>query len=173
MIKAIKDSANTEPNKAVYALQIEMVGNTASELLINHYGDFDKVLQATKEELSKIDGIGEVCANSIVETVKTKYFLNLYKTMKDFGIKFKKEKIENTNFKFKLSNLKICVTGTLSQPRTKIHTLITNNGGIVKDSVTKDLDYLVVGENCGSKIDQAMQYGINVISEKELINMLK
>ena len=173
LIKAIKDSANTEPNKAVYALQIEMVGNTASELLINHYGDFDKVLQATKEELSKIDGIGEVCANSIVETVKTKYFLNLYKTMKDFGIKFKKEKIENTNFKFKLSNLKICVTGTLSQPRAKIHKLITNNGGIVKDSVTKDLDYLVVGENCGSKIDKAMQYGVNVISEKELINMLK
>ena len=171
LIKAIKDSANTEPNKAVYALQIEMVGNTASELLINHYGDFDKVLQATKEELSKIDGIGEVCANSIVETVKTKYFLNLYKTMKDFGIKFKKEKIENTNFK--LSNLKICVTGTLSQPRQKIHSLISANGGIVKDSVTKDLDYLVVGENCGSKIDKAMQYGINVISEKELINMLK
>lgn len=171
LIKAIKNCVNVEPNKAVYALQIEMVGNTASELLINNYGDFDKVLQATKEELSKIDGIGEVCANSIVETVKTKYFLNLYKTMKDFGIKFKKEKIENTNFK--LSNLKICVTGTLSQPRQKIHSLISANGGIVKDSVTKDLDYLVVGENCGSKIDKAMQYGINVISEKELINMLK
>ena len=171
LIEAIKNSVNTEPSKAIYALQIVTVGNTASELLIEHFGNFDKVLTAKKEELSAIEGIGEVCATSIVETVKTEYFNNLYKTMKEFGIKFKKEQEIKTEGK--LSNKKICITGTLTRPRTEIQNLIKTNGGIAKDSVTKDLDYLIVGENCGSKIDKAMQYGINILKESELYEMLK
>ena len=173
LIAAIKNCINVEPHKAVYALQIEMVGNTASELLIDYYGNFDNVITAKTEQLSSIDGIGEICANSIIKTVQTEYFKELYSAMKKFGIKFEKEKIEASNQNLKLSGMKICVTGTLSQPRQKIHSLISANGGVVKDSVTKDLDYLIVGENCGSKIDKAMQYGINILSEQELIKMLK
>jgi len=66
-----------------------------------------------------------------------------------------------------------CVTGTLSQGRKVIASMIEDNGGKIKSSVGKSLDYLVAGENAGSKIDKANKNGVTIISEEELMDMIK
>lgn len=173
IIKAINACRNIAPEQAIYALQIETVGQTVSGILLNHYKHFDKVITATKEELANIQGIGDVCAESIVNTVTTEYFTNLYNRMKLFGIKFWINTQIQVTPKTELTDKKFCVTGTLWKTRAEIHAEIKEKGGIIKDSIVKDLDYLVVGTDAGSKLDKAIQLGITTLDETEFRKLMK
>ena len=174
IIAAIKDSVNKTPQQAVYALQIETLGESVSNIIIEHYGTFDEVLEASQEELSSIQGIGNVCAENIKKTIDTEYFKNLYKTMKEFGIKFGEEKIEKEKIDSPISGKTFCITGTLCfGTRSEFEKMIKEKGGIPKSTVTKTLDYLIAGDDVGSKLEKAISYGVKILSEKEFMILIK
>ena len=115
-------------------------------------------------EFSNISGIGELTSQYIVEGLKEKqFFINL--NLKH--IQFKKQ-IKSSN---KLNNKSFCITGTLSKSRKEFEKLIIENGGQL-GSVNKNLDYLIVGNDAGSKLDKAKSLGIKIINENEFLKML-
>ena len=127
---------------------------------------------ATTEELSEIDDIGEVMAKSLTDFFSEPQNLNEIKRLKEFGVNMKSftEIVENANFAGKT----FVLTGTLSTLNRKDATeLIEKNGGKVAGSVSKKTDYVVAGEEAGSKLTKAKLLGITILSEDEFTQMLK
>lgn len=173
LLDNIEKSKEVSLNKLFYALGIEYVGKTTSELLINHFKNFDNIVNATVEELINIQGIGIKVASSIHEYFKNVENLKIIEKLKEYGFKLemeKKEIIENEE----ISNKKFLATGKLTKfTREEIKEKIISNGGIYLSSISKNLDYLIVGENAGSKLDKAQKLDIKILTEEEFLNLLK
>lgn len=97
---------------------------------------------------------------------------NLIKNLKIIGLNFKSESKGKINSS--ISNKKFLVTGTMNQfNRTELHDIIEKNGGIIISAVSKNLDYLIVGENSGSKLEKAKKINtVNIISEEEFLKLI-
>jgi len=119
------------------------------------------------EDLVKINGFADIKARSFVDGWKSQKE-EIEKIMKHIKISLPKV----TDDSGSLSGKSFCVTGTLSTPRNNIHKLIESNGGKVSSSVSSKLDYLIAGEDCGSKKDKALKFGVKIISEKDLMDMV-
>jgi DNA ligase (NAD+) len=121
-----------------------------------------------------VKDIGEVVANSIYNTCRNKRFLSVVEKLKAHGLKFSlDESSAKGKINGKLNGKNFLVTGKLSVSRKEIENLIKENGGNILSAVSKNLDYLIVGEDPGSKLDKAKKLNINIIGEKEFIEMIK
>ena len=129
----------------------------------------DILLTSTSERLMKIEGIGPNTAQSIVDWSSRKPNIELINKLKTHGVwPVFKEKKTNTV----LGGKTFVITGTLpTLSREQAKSLIEENGGKVTDSVSKNTDFLVLGENAGSKLEKAKAIGINSISEEMLLEM--
>jgi DNA ligase (NAD+) len=169
LLNSIKNSTKKPFPRVLYALGIPNVGLKTAEILAENFGAMDKIIQATEEDLKAIKDIGDIVAKSIKDALKSDDYLELIYEMKKFGYKFEieeKEKHENVLGRF-------LITGSLSRPRSEIEEMIKAKGGIILKSVSKKLDYLVVGENPGSKLQKALKIGIKLIKEEELYKLLE
>ena len=117
------------------------------------------------KKLSSVNGVGFVRGNALLRGLEEKKSLsqNLFSR-----IKIKKDK----EVMGEAIGLSFCITGTLSRPRKEIEQKIEANGGTVRSSVSSALDYLVAGENAGSKIEKAKKNLVKIISEEDLYNLL-
>lgn len=166
--EAIEASRYTTPEKFLYSLGIRFVGERMSKLLLKEYKDIMRLLDATYEELVNLEGVGPIKAKAIYEYLfnpKNRDLVLNY--LVEF--KFKKEK----KLSNKLDQKTFLITGTLTRPRKEIEKLITDNGGTMLSSVSSKLNYLIVGENAGSKLEKAKKLGIEIIEEKDLNDFLK
>ncbi len=170
LLTAIERSKGTTFAKFIYALGIRHVGEFVARLLAERFKNLENLKKATKEELLKIDGIGEEIANSVVSFFREEKNLKTIEKLFSYGVHFIDE---NKEEKSKIAGKSFVFTGTLSKPREYFKELIERKGGIVRNSVSKNLDYLVVGENPGSKLKKAEQLGIKIIGEKELMELLE
>lgn len=170
LLSAINESKNKPFEKVLYGLGILHVGQKTAELLAQHFESIDKIMQARVDDLISVRDIGEIVANSIYTTCRSEKFIALVDKLKSFGLKFELEKKDTSN---KLRGKNFLITGKLSKGRKDIERLILENGGNVLVSVNKVLDYLIVGESPGSKLDKAKKLNVKIISEDDFMEMIK
>ncbi len=153
----------------IYALGIIHVGEQTAQDVANHFGSLDKVMKASIEEINSIENIGHAVSSSLYEFFHNKENLVFIEKLFTNGVT-----IDNTSIKkgLKLKGKVFVITGTLeSLSRDEIKKKIINEGGRISSSVSSKTDYVLVGEEPGSKYDDAKKLGIKILNEKEFLKM--
>ncbi len=163
LLDSIEKSKQQDLSRLIYGLGIRHVGKYAAQLLASKYSSIDELAKASEEELKEIDGLGDKSAESIVTFFATEENQKLIERLKDIGVKTKQER----KGWLPLQGKKFVFTGGLSISRPEASDLIKQKGGIVASSVGKDIDYVVVGENPGSKYNKAKKLNLKIINEEE------
>ncbi|MCK9578939.1 MAG: NAD-dependent DNA ligase LigA [Methanoregula sp.] len=181
ILVSIEHSRNAELAKLLYALGIRHVGEETAILIsqksikskVHKVSDLIFEMQKVNlEELQGIEGIGEIVGQSIYEWFRDKNNIEFLKRLEDGGIIIAKHITHNAERK--LSNKVFVLTGTLSKlTRDEAKDKIRELGGDVSSSVSKNTDYVVAGEEPGSKYDKAKELGVKIIGEEEFVKLLK
>ena len=170
LIDSIEKSKSQDLSRLIYGLGIRHVGKYASQLLASKYESIDKLSKATEEDLKEIDGLGDKSAESIASFFSTQENVLLIEKLKEHGLKTKKEK---TKEKQTLSDKTFLFTGGLENfSRNKASELVEKKGGIVKNSISKDIDFVVVGKDPGSKYEKAKKLKLNILNEEDFKKMV-
>ena len=157
--------------RVIVSLSIRHVGPTAAQALASHFKSIEAISQASAEELSKVDGVGGVIADSIVDWFKVKWHQEIVKRWSAAGVVMKLQERESTPQT--LAGLIFVVTGSLqSFSRDGINEVITAHGGKSSSSVSKKTDYLLVGEDPGTKLAKAQELGVTIIDEAKFKELL-
>jgi len=172
LIQAIQSRKEISLARFIYALGIPQVGEETAQDLAEYFGSLDKLKKATLEELLAIKDIGPETANSIYSFFREKRNLLLLKRLLKAGVKIispPKTKISKT-----LEGKTFVFTGGLKRfTREEAKEKVRQLGGEVSESVSKKTDFVVVGENPGSKLQKAKKLGVKTISEEEFLELLK
>ena len=175
LLQAIEASKQQPLNRLINALGIRGVGETMAEMLANNFGSIDGIRDASQETLVSIEGIGPNIAQAIADWFAQDSNNIIIERLKRFGLDPRVEiKSANAAEDLPLYGLNIVVTGTLqAYSRDGIKALIKENGGKSADSVSKKTDYVVVGDNPGSKAEKAAKLGVPIITEQQLLEMIR
>ncbi len=169
--RAINISKKQKFNKVLFGLGIRFVGERTAKILTENYRNIDNLIDAGFDELIEIEEIGEKITRSIIDFFQNEKNLKLIEKLKEVGVNFQSESIVKSN---KLSGKKFLFTGALQKyKRAEAAELVEKNGGKTISTVSKNLDYLVIGENPGSKLVKAQKIdSIKIISETDFEKML-
>jgi len=171
LLAAIDKSKNNLLAQLIFALGIRFVGARTGKILAEHFGSLDRLMEAPAEELRQIPEIGEKMAESITAYFHQEQNLRIINKLKKAGVNMEAKK---TAKKEVLAGKTFVITGTLpTLSRKEAQKLIEENGGKVSGSVSKNTDYVVVGEDPGSKYDKALALNITMLSEEELLRLLQ
>lgn len=175
LLASIEKSKERPYSKTLYALGIPFVGKFLGNVLAKKSKNIDRLSQMTKEELLEIDGIGDKVAESVYKFFRDEKSMEIIRKLQKYGVNFgkKDEEIDKKTVENgKLLGKTFLFTGKLQKfKREEIKDLIESLGGINLSSVSKKLDYLIVGEDAGSKLTKAKEIGtINILTEDEFIN---
>ncbi|MGM0498822.1 MAG: NAD-dependent DNA ligase LigA [Bacillota bacterium] len=166
VIDAIEVSKDREFLRVLYALGIRHVGIGAARILAKNFDSIEKIKAASAAELEEINEIGPVIAESIVGFFQERHNRDLLSRLKQAGIRLEKETGQE-NEKF-LDGLKFVFTGSLNNyTRAEVKDLVEKAGGRAVSTVSSKTDYLVIGDNPGSKYDKAQELGVEILSEAE------
>ncbi len=168
LISEIEKSKSAPLHKIINALGIPMVGEGTSLLLEKHFSTLKDLMNADLKSLESIEGIGEKTARSIVDFFSLEKTKRMVEKLISQGIGKKQTDDEAKPLK----GLKFVITGTLSIPRNDMKEYLTRLGGEVSSSVSKKIDYLVIGKNPGSKLEKAKAFGIRTLTEEELEKLI-
>lgn len=170
LLQGIAASKQRPLRRLITGLGIKGVGPTIAALLENHYPDLDALSQATLEDLEALEGIGPVIARSIVDWFRRERHRRILAKLKKAGV-WPVARREAPQAQ-PLAGLTFVITGTLqTMTREQAKAFIEAHGGRVVSSVSRKTDYLVVGENPGSKWQKAQQLGVPTIDEDTLYRM--
>lgn len=170
-LNAIQLSKQNDLSKLIFALGIRHIGNKAAKLLSEHFLDIDAILNATVEDFLRVDGFGEILAESAAEFFSLPETHSTIDRLRELGVNMKNLK-EVTDTRF--SGLTFVLTGTLpTYTRNDAAAIIEGFGGKVSSSVSKKTSYVLAGEEAGSKLDKANALGVKVINEAEFNDMIK
>ena len=174
MLQAIEKSKGNSLDRLLFALGIDEVGAKTSKILAKRYIDINSLAVADKEDLLSIKDIGEVMADSIYNFFRKEENLKLLSELESIGLN---TKYLNNNSNYKetaFKNKNVLVTGTLaSYKRNEVKDLLDDLGANVVSSVSKNLDYLIVGSEPGSKLEKAQKLGIAILDEEKFLDLLK
>jgi DNA ligase (NAD+) len=171
IFNAIQESKSRPLNKFLTAIGIRFVGKETADILSQNFTSIDELQNASKEELAKLDGIGEKIASSIENFFKEEKNISILAKFKEVGINPTEVRAEKASQIFEGKTF--VVTGTLSSMgRSEAQNLIKSHSGKVTSSVTKNTDFLVVGENPGSKYQKALDLGVIILDEKKFLEIL-
>ena len=171
LIDAIEQSKDNSLDRLITALGIRHVGSKASKLLARKYKTIDKLMEAKFEDLSNINDIGPIVANSIQEFFKQEQTKDLIKKLKAVGVNTSMKEEENIDNR--LEGKTFVLTGTLVEyTRQEATDLIEKMGGKTSSSVSKKTDYVLAGEEAGSKLTKAQDLGITILTEEEFKKMI-
>ena len=172
LLKAIDQSKKKPLSRFLYALGIMHAGQKAAYIMAQHYFILDKLMKAKKEELQEIHEIGGVIARSIENFFNLPATIALLEKFKKTGVNLTEPKINKV--KGRLSGKKIIFTGELdSTTRPEAAEFVKQLGGEVVSTISRNTDFVVVGENPGSKYEKALKLGIKILNEKEFKEMIK
>ncbi len=171
LFDGIEASKQKPFDKVLYAIGIRHVGERTAKVLAKNFESIDELGKSKKEDIEKINEIGPKIAESISSFFSNKENLELIKKLRKAGLNFKSEGKKNASDKFK--DKTFVLTGTLSKyKREEAAELIENSGGKVSSSVSRKTDYVLAGEEAGSKLDKAKELGVKVINEDEFEKMI-
>jgi DNA ligase (NAD+) len=171
LLAAIEKSKLRALSRLIYALGIRHVGEKAAYVLAKQFKNIDNLIRAKKEDLESIYEVGPVVAASIMDYFSLSQTKKLIEELKKAGVNFKEEEMRAKVTAF--SGKTIVFTGELKDySRSRAEELLRQSGGNTSSTVSKNVDFVVVGENPGSKYDKAKKLGIRIINEKEFSRML-
>jgi DNA ligase (NAD+) len=159
------DKAKSQPLwRVLVALSIRHVGPTAARALATYFESLDAIRAAGVDELSGVDGVGPTIAEAVVEWFAVDWHAAIVDAWKSAGVRMADER--DASIARTLEGLTIVVTGSLERyTRDSVKEAIISRGGKAAGSVSKNTDYVVVGENAGSKADKAEQLGVPILDE--------
>lgn len=169
LLTAIENSKKQDLSKLIYALGIRQVGAKTGKVLAKHFQNLDNLMNATVEELTAISDVGVVTAGFIIDWFSQHSSKELINKLRDAGVNFTcNSAITDTRF----TGMTFVLTGALTKfTRDAATELIESFGGKVSGSVSKKTNYVVVGENAGSKEKKARELNIPILSEDEFLEM--
>ncbi|KYK32789.1 MAG: DNA ligase (NAD(+)) LigA [Thermoplasmatales archaeon SG8-52-3] len=169
LLDSIEKSKRQDLSRLIYGLGIRHVGKYAAQLIASKYNSIDELSKANEEELREIDGLGEKSAEAIATFFATEENISLIERLKDIGVKTKEAKKDG----LPLQGKKFLFTGGLSSlSRPEASDIIKQKGGIVASSISKDIDYVILGDKPGSKYDKAKKMNLKIIDEYEFKNLI-
>lgn len=168
---AIEASKENDLSKLLFAFGIRHIGAKAAALMAENFLSIDAILSASKEDFEEIDGFGSILASSAAEFFSLEETKDMIERLKGLGLNMNSLKeIKDTRFAGKT----FVLTGTLpSMTRSEASAIIESFGGKTSSSVSKKTDYVLAGEEAGSKLEKAQKLGVQIISEEELKEMIK
>ena len=170
LIAAIEKSKSRDLSRLLFAFGIRQVGQKAAKVLAARFGTLDRLSQATVEELTAVDDIGEITARSLAEWLHSDQAEHLIASLKGAGVNMASQAQPVDD---RLAGKTFVLTGTLEHfSRAEAGARIEALGGKVSSSVSRKTSYVVAGEEAGSKLDKANALGITVLSEAEFLQML-
>lgn len=170
LIAAIEKSKSRDLSRLLFAFGIRQVGQKAAKVLAARFGTLDRLSQATVEELTAVDDIGEITARSLAEWLHSDQAEHLIASLKGAGVNMASQAQPVDG---RLAGKTFVLTGTLEHfRRAEAGARIEALGGKVSSSVSRKTSYVVAGEEAGSKLDKANALGITVLSEAEFLQML-
>lgn len=170
LLDSIENSKQKPYHRVVFGLGIRHIGIGIAQILCSKYNNIDMLMNAKYDDLQSTYEIGPKIAESIVRYFSDSHNIKLINRLKEAGLKFEAESLAN----LPLSGKTFVLTGALeSMTREEAKENIERLGGKVASSVSKNVDYLIVGEDPGSKLDKAKKLGIPLLNEAEFIKMIK
>ncbi len=168
---SIQESKTRPLNRLVTALGIRHVGKETADILTGEFLSLDELKNATLEQLSEVEGIGEIIAKSIYDYFHNENNLKLLEELKTLGINPSAKAKPKSD---KLSGKTFVLTGTLeNMTRDEASDIIKSHGGKTSSSVSKKTDFVLAGSNAGSKLDKAQNLGVIILTENDFLEMIK
>jgi DNA ligase (NAD+) len=174
LVNAIEASKGRPLAAVIFALGILHVGSETAELLVRSFGTMQRIADATADELEAVSGIGPVVAAAIRVYFDDPDNLSVVERLRDAGVTMEGELAAEPSGPQPFAGKRLVVTGRLEQfTRSQIESRIKELGGQVSSSVSKKADYVVAGEEAGSKLDDAQRLGVTVLTEQEFLDMVQ
>ena len=169
LINSIEKSKRTTADRFLYALGAPGIGKKTAKDLIKKFKTFSALMDATEEELSSVDGVGDILAKNLVDFFGDEDNRKMVEDLFASGVQLEeKEEIEGV-----FTGLKFVLTGSLpTLKRGEATKMIEDNGGEVASSVSKTIDIVLVGDDAGSKLEKAQKLGLKIIDENEFLSMI-
>jgi DNA ligase (NAD+) len=172
VLASIESSKMRPLPNVLFALGIRHVGGEIASMLANHFGSIDALVEATAEQIDDVPGIGPKIAQSVAEFFEREENRETVEKLRRAGVNLREE--AGGAREGPLSGLTFVITGRLERfSRDTAERLVKRGGGVVGSSVTKKTDYLVAGEEAGSKLVKAQQLGTKILSEDAFVALLR
>ena len=171
IITSLAKSKEVDFYRFLFALGIAEVGVKTAKDLAKTFVSLDNLMAAEKEDILKVNDIGQVIADNIYNFFRDDFNLSEINKLFEVGVKIKEPEktIKNDN----IANKTFVLTGTLSMPRAEVENIIESLGGKTSSSVSKNTDYVLAGEAAGSKLDKAKSLGVKIISEDDFKKLIE
>ena len=174
LLESIEESKKRDYSKVLYALGIPFIGKYSGKLLANASRNIDKLMNMSIEELIEIDGVGDKGAKAVYDFFRDSENLQLIEVLRGYGLQFAQEVKEKQSSEERIFEGKTFLfTGTLKNfKREEIKEEIEKLGGKNLSAVSKNLDYLIIGEKAGSKLKKAQELGtVKILTEDEFLEI--
>lgn len=172
LINSIEKSKNAGLDCLIYALGIRQIGKKAAKIIAKSFKNTDNIMNASLEDFTEIFEIGEISGKNIVEFFETESNRHIVNELKSLGVKTEYDESEGLSDIF--GGKTFVLTGTLpTLKRSEASKIIEDNGGKTSSSVSKKTDYVLAGDDAGSKLKKAIELGVEIISEQQLLDMVK
>ena len=173
LLDEIKKSKNQDLSRLIYALGIRYIGERTAQILASYYKNLDAMIDTSQDELMQIPDVGPKVAESIIFFFSRTENQELIRKLKTAGLKFTQSQ-QTGGAKLSLEGKTFVLTGALSQlSRDQAQEMIRNMGGKVTSSLSSSIDYLIVGEAPGLKLQKAQQLGTPILNEQAFLQMIK
>mgnify|MGYP001029159059 CR=1 FL=1 len=171
LVDAIENSKKNNLDKLIFGLGIKHIGAKAALTLAKHFTNMDNLMKATMEELTSINEIGEVMADSVISFFQDENNVNLINNLKRYGVNM--NYITSETYTSIFTNKTVVLTGTLTNlTRNEATEYLNKLQAKVTSSVSKSTDYLIYGAEAGSKYDKAVELNIEMLTEQDLLDEL-
>lgn len=173
LLTAIEKSKEKPFENVLYAIGIRFIGQGGAKLLARNFATIDEIASASKEDLTSVGDIGEKMADSIIDFFKDEKQKEVIKRLKEAGLNFKSEIQEKSEDELPLLDKKFVFTGEMNSiTRKEAADKVESLGAKKTGSVSKNTDYVVVGDNPGSKYDKAKSLSVKILNEEEFNKLL-
>ncbi|MCI9414087.1 MAG: NAD-dependent DNA ligase LigA [Clostridiales bacterium] len=171
LMAAIEKSKENDLYRVIFALGIRHIGQKGAKLLAERFGEMDRIMEATPEELAAIDGFGKIMADSVIQFFALPQSRHFVEQLKKAGVNMAC-RTERTDSRF--AGMTFVLTGALpTMTRDEASALIEKFGGKTAGSVSKKTSVVLAGEGGGSKLTKAQELGIRIIDEAEFLTMVE
>ena len=171
LLDAIEESKQQDVSRLIFALGIRQVGAKTGKVLASTFGSLDKLMNATLDELTQVNDVGEVTAANIYDWFHQEQSVHLVERLRSAGVNFESKRVLTDN---RFAGKTFVLTGALTKfTRDEATEKIELLGGKASGSVSKKTSYVVVGENAGSKERKARELGISILSEDDFLAMIQ
>lgn len=175
VVDGIEASKSVPFERVVFSLGIRFVGETSAKLLARHFKNIDALMSATVAQLTEVDGIGEVMANSVTDYFAVPSNRDIVERLRGYGLQMSLSEEQLSAVSDKLAGKSIVISGVFNHHgRDEYKLLIEQNGGKNVGSISKKTSFVLAGDNMGpAKLQKAEKLGIPLISEEEFLKMIE